>query len=182
MIVFEYDTNRWRLRQLVEDVLGERMLDRLHELPRPDPAMDLAEHGRVLTRRIRQGLPDEALATFAAFVYEVLPPVIGAPVLRHQVQPVIRVHMHGGHSISALHRDRDWGQRSNVWNLWLPLTDVWGANSIWIESDEDANDERPVELCLGQALVFRGADLRHGSIRNDTGSTRVSCDIRFARG
>lgn len=181
MIVFDYDTNRWRLRQLVEDILGERALERLHELPLPDPAMDPAEHGLMLSDQIRAGLPDQAIATFAAFVHEVLPPVIGGPVLRHQVRPVMRVHMHGGHSISGMHRDRDWGQRSDVWNLWLPFTDAWGTNSIWIESEEDADDQRPAELRFGQALVFRGADLRHGSIRNDTGSTRVSCDIRFAR-
>jgi hypothetical protein len=182
MIVFHYDTHRWRLRELVEDALGERALERLHELPPPDPAMSTIAHGRILAGRLRSALSEEALTAFAAFVYEVLPPVIDAPVLSHQVVPVMRVHMHGGHSISYPHRDRDWGQRADVWNLWLPFTDAWGSNSIWIESEEGAEDERPVELRLGQALVFRGADLRHGSVPNDTGSTRVSCDIRFARG
>jgi ectoine hydroxylase-related dioxygenase (phytanoyl-CoA dioxygenase family) len=181
MIIFEYDTDRWPLRQVVERCLGERDLERLHELPLPDPEMDPAEHGLLLSDRLRAALDHEALEAFASFVRTALPPVVGAPVLRHQHRPVMRVHMHGGHSISGMHRDRDWGQSPDVWNLWVPFTDVWGTNSIWIESREGADDAEPVALRLGEALIFRGADLRHGSIRNDTGRTRVSCDIRFAR-
>lgn len=188
--VFKYDAGRWPLREWVERVLGTTELERLHELPLDPPqlppgpesellivqraalAMSVAEH-------LRGALDAAAVKLFADFVYEELPPRFG-PVLRHQARPVFRVHMDGGHSISGFHRDRDWGQASNVWNLWLPFTDVWGTNGIWIESEEGVGDHAPITLACGEAMVFRGADLAHGSVRNDSGSTRVSCDIRFA--
>ena len=192
MIRFEYEVADWRFREYAEEVLGVRELERLHELPVPQdiidrsyvdsrfsPAVSLAQHGLMLSARLRASLTPAVIARFEQFVHEVMPPLTG-PVLRHQRDPVFRVHMHGGHSISGFHRDRDWGQASNVVNLWLPFTDVWGSNSIWIESDEGAGDHQPVALKYGQGLIFHAADLSHGSVRNSSGVTRVSCDVRFA--
>jgi len=67
-------------------------------------------------------------------------------------------------------------------NVWLPLTPVWDENSIWIESEEGKEDFVPVELDYGQGLVFDDSNLRHGSKANQTPSTRVSFDFRFAPG
>ena len=161
--------------------MGTDRLERLHERPLPDPSMRVAEHGLQLQDKIRTALTPETEGRFASFVHAVLPPLVG-PIRRHQARPVFRVHLHGGHSISGFHRDRSKGQPSSVWNLWLPFTDVWDTNGIAVESEEGADDATPITLRYGQAIVFQAADLLHGSVGNRTGSTRVSCDIRFKRG
>ena len=188
MTIFDYDLDRWNFRRYAAQVLEMEELERLHELPIPDASAFAGDnrellplrlrHALWLADRLRDALTPDVEREFAAFVHEALRPVVGA-VRRPQARPCFRVHFHDGRSISRFHRDRDWGQDSSTLNLWLPLTPAWESNSIWIESREGANDHRPVALQLGQALVFNGADLSHGSVTNTTGSTRVSCDIRF---
>jgi hypothetical protein len=188
MIVFDYDSSRWNFRPYAASILGTEELERLHELPTPDASFfegDEREilpltlrHAMWLSDRLRAGITPEVEQQFATFMSEVLSPIVGR-MRHHQQRPVFRVHLHGSLSISKFHRDREKGQSSSTLNLWLPLTAVWDSNSIWIESTEGANDHRAVSLRLGQALIFEGADLSHGSIPNTTGSTRVSCDIRF---
>ena len=131
-----------------------------------------------LADTLRTTLTPEFLAMIRDFMHDALP-LPFRPVTRYQQSPVMRIHLHGGHSISGMHRDRDKGQASEVLNLWLPFTDVSETNSIWIEPEDGSGALTPVTLSYGQALIFRAADLLHGSKRNNSGATRVSCDIRF---
>jgi ectoine hydroxylase-related dioxygenase (phytanoyl-CoA dioxygenase family) len=61
----------------------------------------------------------------------------------------------------------------------VPLTTVGGSNSIYIESECGSEDYHPVSLEPGQILLFDAFHLKHGSLRNDTATTRVSFDFRF---
>jgi hypothetical protein len=80
----------------------------------------------------------------------------------------------------AFHRDADYGVPPNAVNLWLPVTKVFGANSLWIGGrDQRGQDATPIDLEIGQALFFNGSQRWHGSVWNTTGHTRVSFDWRF---
>lgn len=177
-LTFHYDRRRWPFAEAVAAILRTDRLDRLHESLEGRSMVEIAETGLALSTWLRESLSDSFLGLVRDFMHHGLPPSLG-DVTRYQESPVMRIHMHGGHSVSGFHRDRDWGQSPSVLNLWLPFTDVWDSNSLWIESAEGAGDFTPVRLTYGQALVFSGADLLHGSKRNTSGSTRVSCDIRF---
>jgi hypothetical protein len=177
MVTFDYDTARWPLRECMVAALGVEQLEKLHEHVESQPGRNIAERSIELSNMLRSTLTPEFLALIREFMHNALPSPF--TVTRYQQSPVMRVHLHGGHSVSGMHRDRDWGQRSSVFNLWLPFTAVWDSNSIWVESEEGSQTMTPVALMYGQAMIFRGADLLHGSKRNTTGSTRVSCDIRF---
>jgi ectoine hydroxylase-related dioxygenase (phytanoyl-CoA dioxygenase family) len=97
----------------------------------------------------------------------------------YQVPPSFRFHFSRKGS-SSFHRDRDYGVDPAHLNVWIPFTRVWGSNSIWIESEEGKGDYSPVSLEYGQALIFDGPNLCHGSVWNNTTSTRVSMDFRFS--
>lgn len=115
---------------------------------------------------------------FRRLFTETVNPIFGILNGSFQVPPMFRVHLNGCPSVSSPHRDREYGMPVGRLNAWIPLTDAWGNNSIWIES-EDHGDLRPLTVRLGQMLIFDSANLLHGSFFNDTGCTRVSIDSRF---
>ena len=61
---------------------------------------------------------------------------------------------------------------------WVPLTHVWGANSLWIESAPGLADFRPVEACCGQAVRFYGNRGAHFTVTSTSDGARVSFDFR----
>ena len=60
----------------------------------------------------------------------------------------------------------------------MPLTHVWGNNTLHAESEPGKGDYRPFECVPGQFVRFDGAACRHFAPANDTGATRVSFDLR----
>lgn len=95
------------------------------------------------------------------FIESVLAPLYDG-VKAYQKPPSFRLH-YSQRGSSSFHRDRDYGVKNGRLNLWVPLTRVWGENSIWIESEVGKEDFAPVELSYGQALIFDGSNLCHGS-------------------
>ena len=63
-------------------------------------------------------------------------------------------------------------------NFWLPVTSVFGSNTLWLESEPGAGDFRPMELSAGELLRFNGYECRHYTMPNETAASRVSFDWR----
>jgi ectoine hydroxylase-related dioxygenase (phytanoyl-CoA dioxygenase family) len=82
--------------------------------------------------------------------------------------------------ISGWHCDADVTGRLDQINVWVPLMDTFESNTLWVESDYQKFDYRPISLKYGEALLFDGGKLMHGSVFNNTQKTRVSFDFRFA--
>ena len=98
--------------------------------------------------------------------------------LGYQTPPTFRVHPVGARTASVPHRDRDYAKGSKFINVWVPLVNVSATNSLWVERDKDSELE-PVQLNYGEALVFNGYDVLHGSVVNTSTMTRVSFDMRY---
>jgi hypothetical protein len=96
-----------------------------------------------------------------------------------QDPPTFRVHLQGCPTVSRFHRDADYGMPNHWLTVWLPLTCVWGSNSLWIQSSRDAKALHPVSLSYGEFLIIDTATTLHGSVKNDSGATRISFDSRF---
>jgi hypothetical protein len=96
--------------------------------------------------------------------------------------PAAFLHKHYFESYrpGLFHRDKDYGLLPGTVNLWIPVTDVGGANSVWIGGSAlRGRDALPVEMKMGQCLFLDGASRRHGAVWNTSPTTRVSFDIRF---
>jgi hypothetical protein len=65
---------------------------------------------------------------------------------------------------------------------YLPLTTIWGANSLFLESAPGARDYHPLELEYGQLQQFYGCYATHFAVENTTDQTRVSIDFRVQPG
>ena len=177
--ILTYDVEQYDFASWAREALGVEHLHRLHERPNlPEStdyvkAMEICRSELLVAFRLCRSL-------FRQFFELEVAPLFHTKNTQYQIPPVFRVHLHGGGTVSASHRDRDHGVASDRLNMWLPLTRVWGNNSLWIESPDGVQD--PVCLDLGQAVIFDGPNLLHGSVFNDTGSTRVSLDCRFLPG
>jgi hypothetical protein len=131
--------------------------------------------------------------TYRLFVKEVISPLCyGDPSIStastasitdtnvvYQYPPTTRVVLPNGNKTISMHCDKDYpNHQAAEINFWLPLTHVFGNNSLFVESEPGKGDFQPVEMRYGQFLKFDGHDCRHYTVHNDTHICRVSLDFR----
>ncbi len=185
-VVLGYDTERFPFAAVLQrDVFRVRSLDRLHEgvlaarVARGQRAV-LKTRDNLAARELVQQLPDSApfFRLYHEFMRLVLAPVAGRS-LSYSNRPKVRVHFPGTPSVSSFHADAPVTERIDQINFWLPVTSVTGGSALHLESDYGLADYTPVPLRYGQALIFDGGYLGHGSVDNTSEVTRVSFDMRF---
>jgi hypothetical protein len=131
---------------------------------------------RKVMQRMKEDSPFYKL--YHHWIANVLAPHYGYKV-GYSAHPKMRVHLAGTGSVSDFHRDADVTRREEQINCFLPFTDVFDTNSLWCEVDYGSKIHEPVNLRYGEALIWDGGYLEHGTVRNETELTRVSCDFRF---
>ncbi len=89
------------------------------------------------------------------------------------------MNLPGNVAVGSWHKDKDFGHDPNEINFWMPFTEAFNTNTIWLETEEDKGDFEAIKVENGEMLVFDGANLKHGNKTNDTGKTRVSVDFRI---
>ncbi|ASF46288.1 streptomycin biosynthesis enzyme StrG [Methylovulum psychrotolerans] len=181
-----YDTQCFPFANLAASVFKVNALERLHEdwrrhkIRRGQPAA-LGYNDNLLLRAMLQKLDDESAfyKVYHSFVRQVIGPAFGRKI-SYSSHPKMRVHLAGTPTVSKWHRDADITGRPEQINVWLPFTNTHDGNSLWLESYYGRADYRPVTVAYGQALIFDGGFLDHGTVSNTTDTTRVSLDFRFA--
>lgn len=197
---FAFDPADHRLREffleVFEPVLAPgaplRAISDLHERA---PARGLAPlykaaydaMGGSAFRELYRGLLDKAVR-----------PLFPGDIL-WQRKPGIRIHVPGARTVQY-HTDQWYGHGGEVVNIWLPLTDAEGTNSLHLATLRDSLEEvarleaakpampeinarlraicKPIAVPYGAFHVFN-ASCAHGSEENLSGRTRVSLDFRL---
>ena len=172
--ILNFNPENYKFREWACEVLGVACLENIHEIERIK-----ALNRSPTTNQLSELFP-EIEDSYRSFVLELLRDTVSG-ISSYQSPPSFRFH-YCGRSSSVFHRDKDFGVEDGRLNVWVPLTNVWGENSLWVESTIGAKNYRPIVLKLGQALIFDGVNLGHGSRINTTDSTRVSFDFRFMPG
>lgn len=118
-----------------------------------------------------------------------------------QKVPTVRVHL-CNRGITSFHSDSWYGHHPKAISVWVPLTDVHSSNSLHFVDKKINNlqiinlfnskkeplcgiDEylrnisKPTKIELGDAIYFYGDEI-HGTVKNETGATRVSFDFRIS--
>ena len=173
-IIVEYDSARYNFREWACEVLGVNELEAIHCLNKVKTC-NISPTDNQLAKSF-----SSILEIYKSFVLDVLDKKI-VGIANYQSPPSFRFH-YSGLGSSVFHRDRDFGVEQGRINVWVPLTNVWGDNSLWIEGKEGAEDHQPITMQFGQMLLFDGVNISHGSKINTTSSTRVSFDFRFLPG
>ena len=172
--IVEFNPNRYKFKEWARKILGGTCLEEIHR------SEQIKALNRSPTNNQLAESFEEIEELYRSFVLELLADVTSG-LSAYQSPPSFRFH-YCGRSSSVFHRDRDFGVEDGRLNVWVPLTDVWGNNSLWLESDVGAKDYKPIAIKSGQALIFDGVNLGHGSKINTTHSTRVSFDFRVLPG
>ena len=173
-IILEYDSSRYDFRKWACEVLGVKDLEAIHSLNKVR-TLNISPTSNQLVKSF-----SSILEIYKSFIVELLQKEIGG-IANYQSPPSFRFH-YSGLGSSVFHRDRDFGVEQGRINVWVPLTNAWGDNSLWIEGKEGAKDLQPITMRFGQILLFDGVNISHGSKINTTSSTRVSFDFRFLPG
>ena len=95
--------------------------------------------------------------------------------------PCIRVHRPGEFSIGP-HCDAQYQLPDGNLNCYLPLTEIWHTNSLYLESAPGKEDFHPLMMDYGQLATFWGCLCTHFAVENLTDFTRVSLDFRIVPG
>ena len=182
-----YDTDTFPFADVLRrDVYRVPDLARLHEYVRESRARRgqrerLTAADNIAVREMMQRLPDGATfyTVYRAFMVHVLTRLVGRGI-SYSSHPKMRVHFPGTGSVSSFHHDIVVTKRVDQVNVWVPFVDVEGTATIWLESDYGAADYAPVPVRYGEALLFDGGYLGHGTVRNEEDVTRLSMDLRFS--
>ncbi len=175
IVIRDYSSGEYDFAGWVRKILGVSDLALLHDsLPeRRNKKSDQDSQAHLLF----YSLFDQLSEHYVRFLRAEILPLFTEPVCVQRI-PTFRVSQPGGVAVSAYHRDSEYHHQPGTVNFWVPLTDAYGTNAIWVESEPDRGDYHPIKLQHGQILQFDAVRLRHGNPQNDTGRTRVSFDLR----
>lgn len=115
------------------------------------------------------------------FIRTCVLPDLGTDRIAFQVKPTLRCHLPATGASGRPHRDENYGHPWSEINYWIPVTKVWGSNSLTAESSCGLGDFHSFDADIGQGLRFWGNQVWHFTCPNETDSTRVSFDIRVIR-
>ena len=82
-------------------------------------------------------------------------------------------------SMTRAHRDSDFRAHHGCEiNFWIPITRVWGSNSLYVESAPGLKDFKAFDMRYGEMAIFNGSRCLHYTEANRTEAVRVSFDFR----
>ncbi len=181
-IVLDYDTEKYPFQQiLAKHVYKVPEINQLHKVWKKQSGKEkLTYKDNLRLRKLMQQQPDDSLfyRVYHKWIARVLSPHFGCRI-RYSAHPKMRVHLAGTGCVSDFHRDVEVTKRYDQINCYLPFTDVYQTSTLWCEMDYNEENYQPLNLKYGQALLWDGGCLKHGTYFNKTDNTRLSCDFRF---
>lgn len=114
---------------------------------------------------------------YRSFIKNEIQPLFDEEIIFQKI-PTFRTQVPGNYSVAAWHKDSDYNHVVEEVNIFLPMTEASGNNTIWAESQPEKADYTPMNASPGEYYVWSGCTLNHGNKVNDTGLSRVSIDFR----
>ncbi|MTI29736.1 streptomycin biosynthesis enzyme StrG [Xanthovirga aplysinae] len=182
-IIITYDIKKYPFQEiLAKQIFKVTKLHELHiVLKKQTERNELNYNDNLVLRKLMQQISNKSLfyKIYHYWVLNILGPHYGYKI-SYSAHPKMRVHLAGTGSVSKFHRDVDITHRLDQINCYLPFTNVFESSTIWCETDYGSEIYEPINLEYGQAFLWDGGCLKHGSYANTTENTRVSCDFRFS--
>ena len=176
MEYIEYSTEDYPFRGIIEEVLQTKDLERIHSMADYELFVKGTDQSTIWHKRYYDNL-DKFLPLYDKFINEVVKPSFGEDIVYQKI-PTFRTQLVKNLGVFEFHRDRDYAHNEEERNFFLPFTDAYATNTIWVESEEDKADYSPMTTLYGQVVKWNGNSLMHGNRQNTTSNTRVSVDFR----
>lgn len=122
---------------------------------------------------------------YEEFIEEVVRPLYDEPII-YQSIPTFRVCYPNNIAVGEFHKDKyyrnvEWAEQVKELNYFMPLTNAFDTNTIWVESEEDKGDYSPMNCNYGNIIQWDGSNLSHGNKVNTTNKCRISVDFRVIK-
>tara|TARA_Y100000385_G_scaffold159288_1_gene165216 strand:+ start:51 stop:677 length:627 start_codon:yes stop_codon:yes gene_type:complete len=176
MEYIKYNTDQYPFREVIEEILETDSLEQIHNEQDYELFIKGTDQSTVWHRRYYDNL-DQFLPLYDNFINEVIKPSFGEEIVYQKI-PTFRTQLVNNLGVFEFHRDRDYSHNEEERNFFLPFTDAYATNTIWVESEEDKGDYSPMTTLYGNVVKWNGNSLMHGNKQNDTQNTRVSVDFR----
>ena len=184
-IDIKYDTSLYPIGESFALMLGIEFnnLPSLHKLYSNDLGRLKDRHEK---RRLLQSIADPSKrnpfqSVFIDFILRFIAPhvrsITQSSRIYFQCFPCIRVVRPGEFSIGP-HCDASYGFSQGNINFYVPLTKIFGTNSLILESSPGLEDWHTIELDYGEMKRFYGSQCSHFTAENTTAQTRISLDFR----
>ena len=180
--LFDFDTTKFPFKETVEKMMDVDQLDMIHEVFKfPEKLEIIKDQNTILHDKFYEEMKKEEFTKlYRGFVKEFISKLDmfeGEEIL-YQAFPSFRIHQPNNIAVGQFHRDSDFGHNTHEINFWLPFTNAWDTNAVWI-GDLETDDHECMEVNYGQVSRFDGANSLHGNKDNLTGKSRLSIDFRI---
>ncbi len=181
MIRVSYDTKIYNFQERLQKLFGVDDLSEInekHEMFKRENDQGTNFH----TLYYQWARTPEFVELYDDFVKNVVQKMYDGKIV-YQAIPTFRVALRDNIAVGEYHKDRnyrdaDWAKKVKEHNFFLPFTDAFDTNTIWVESEIDKGDFAPMNCKYGELIQWDGSNLTHGNEPNKTGKTRVSVDFR----
>lgn len=179
-----YDTNHYKFQDLLKNIFGVYSLDSINE------------NREVFTREQDQSTnwhklfytwarTEEFTQMYEGFINHIIYPIYNEKIV-YQAIPTFRIAYPNNIAVGEYHKDKwyrngEWASKVKEDNFYMPFTDAFDTNTIWVESEEDKGDFAPMNCNYGEIIQWNGCNLTHGNKINTTGKARISVDFRVIK-
>lgn len=181
MNYIEYDIKKYNFKEMLSYLFTVEDLSSINE------NMDVLKRENDQSTRYHKLYYDWAKTEkfsniYYDFIKSVVLPIYSSPIVYQKI-PTFRIAFNNNIAVGEFHKDKhyrnvDWAEKVSEDNFFLPFTDAFDTNTIWVETEEDKGDFIPMNCNYGQIVKWDGSNLTHGNKINKTGKTRVSIDFR----
>jgi len=184
MNTIKYNTNKYQFVEIVNKWLNTSHLSKLHDIKKYDRFVRENDQSTDWHKLFYENVRSDKTFndTYKDFLFNVIKPRFGENIVYQKI-PTFRVHLPGNIAVGEFHKDKfyrniEWANKVKETNYYLPLTKAYDTNTIWVESEEDKADFKPIETTYGNCVEWDASNLMHGNKDNITNDTRVSFDFR----
>jgi len=180
--LYDYDSSKFPFKETVQKMMDVNQLDMIHEIFEfPEKLEIIKDQNTILHDKFYEEMKkDEFTNLYRNFVSDYISnlEIFRGEQILYQTYPSFRIHQPNNIAVGQFHKDSDFGHNTHEMNFWLPFTNAWDTNAVWI-GDLDSDDHVCMEVDYGQVANFDGANSLHGNKDNLTGKSRLSIDFRI---
>lgn len=180
-----YSTKDYPFASIVSNILNTSDLSKIHEedhFEKYDVFKREEDQSTKYHKLYYNNYKKQVLELYDKFILNVIRPLYNEEIVYQKI-PTFRLHFPGNIAVGEYHKDKwyrdaGWHEEVKELNYYLPFTNAYGTNTIWVESEEDKGDYKAMDIKYGECIQWDGVNLTHGNKKNITNSTRISVDFR----
>lgn len=181
MIKISYDVQKFRFKEMLSVIFKE---DNLFNINQKIDVLKRENDQNTIYHKMYYDWTKtyEFVNVYKTFIKEVISPIYNKSIV-YQSIPTFRIAFQNNIAVGEFHKDKwyrdiSWAEKVSEDNFFLPFTDAFDTNTIWVETEEDKGDYFPMNCKYGEVIKWNGSNLTHGNKINETGKTRISVDFR----